>query len=1285
MSDLKPRISRRALAWIASLLLLFLLAGFFLLPWLARPMLVDALQEKLQRPVAIGALRFNPLTLTANVEDMSVGEKGGGGAQPLLQAKSLYVNLQLRSIWEGAPVIEEIRLEAPRLHLVRNADASYNFDDLIALFSQPSEGPPARFALNNIQLKGGRIEFDDRAVGVRHTVSDLNLALPFLSNLPYATDIFVKPEVAATINGAPFKLSGQSRPFSARHDTALQFSLQQLDLPGYLKYVPVPLGFTLASGKLQANLTVAFQQPPQGGPQVKLSGTAELRDVVAKENDGKPLIAFTRLTADLADADLASQRVQLRSVALEQPQVTLQREKNGKWNFERLAASSTPKQSAAARQTSAAKPAASASAERSNQAANSKPAANSKQAANSKEPSSWQVTAGSIKVSGGKLDFKDLSLSQPFQARFKDIGLTAKDFDSAPGQAFPLDAALQSEAGESFKHSGRMTLQPFKAEGDASLTRLDLKRYAPYYEAQAGMAALQGTLDVSSHYRFEAGSTAQLLLSGLGAKLEALGMRKQGGSADFLRIPGLEIKGGELDLAKRSLSVESLQSRDGKLTLAMSEDGQLRPAASDTLPRGKRGRRLKANAGADQQAARVPAGQQVAAVSQQAAAGRTRVSASSGQKRETPAQSNEPPWQFQLKTLALDGWGVKLQSINQGRGTELAADALRLQASNLSNRKGSSAKLALQGRLGKGGYLRAEGNVALAPLDVDLRLDAKGVEIVPFQPLFSDRLKLTLTDGTVSTRGRLQLASKPDNTLRYAFAGDARVNRLASIDKQNGQDFLKWRSLRVRQISAASEPALKLAIGEVQLADFYTRLVINPDGSFNYQEMLENEKPANGAAQESRQEVKQNGKQNGKPGTQATAGPAAAAGSSANVNARPAQISVGKVVLQGGEVDFRDNFIKPNYSAELTQLAGSISGLSSDPGMLAEVVVKGRVQNQGQLDITGKINPLSGNLYLDLLASLKDFELSPLTPYAAKYAGYGIERGKMSFDVRYKVEDRKLSAENRLVLNRLTFGEKVDSPDAIKAPVLLAVALLQDRNGNINLDLPIAGSLDDPQFSIGGIIVKAIFNLIGRAVTAPFSLIAGLFAESGESSHIAFNSGSSALQPKAQEKLNSLAKALQDRPGLQLDISGRAQAEFDTAGLREAALERKLKVQKLKRLVRDGESVASADEVQISPEEYPRYLAQVYVQENFPGKPRNMFGFVKSLPPEQMRAQLLPRMEVREEDLRALANKRAQDVKDYLVQEGKVASERLFIVAARSPSGEEKLPPGRVDFVLGAR
>jgi hypothetical protein len=395
----------------------------------------------------------------------------------------------------------------------------------------------------------------------------------------------------------------------------------------------------------------------------------------------------------------------------------------------------------------------------------------------------------------------------------------------------------------------------------------------------------------------------------------------------------------------------------------------------------------------------------------------------------------------------------------------------------------------------------------------------------------------------------------------------------------------------------------------------------------------------------------------------------------------PSSIRIGKITLQGGNVNFSDFFIKPNYTANLTGVAGSVTEMT--PEKAGDVELRAKIDNAAPVEILGSVNALTPDLFLDIKASAKDIELPPMSPYSVKYAGYGIERGKLSVNVEYHIENRKLAAKNNIYLDQLTFGEKVDSPTATKLPVTLAVALLKDRNGVIDVNLPISGSLDDPQFSVIGIVFQVIGNLIVKAVTAPFALLGAAFGGGEELAYLEFAPGSAALDGEDVGKLKNLTKALTERPALKLDVAGRIDPETDREGLKRASIERKVKAQKFNDLRREGKAPASADAVAIEKAEYEQYLRRAYGDENFP-KPRNVIGIAKDLPVPEMETLMLTHAQVTEEDLRLLANARAQSAKDWIVTEGKVPADRVFIVAPKlTPEGiKDKGKPTRADFAL---
>jgi hypothetical protein len=384
--------------------------------------------------------------------------------------------------------------------------------------------------------------------------------------------------------------------------------------------------------------------------------------------------------------------------------------------------------------------------------------------------------------------------------------------------------------------------------------------------------------------------------------------------------------------------------------------------------------------------------------------------------------------------------------------------------------------------------------------------------------------------------------------------------------------------------------------------------------------------------------------------------------------------------LVNGKIDFTDLFVKPNYSADLSELTGKLSSFSSNPPKgeagrpaLADLELRGKAQQTAALEITGKLNPLAKPLELDITAKMRDLDLAPLSPYSVRYAGHGIERGKMSMDVNYKVApDGQLTATNKLVLNQLQFGDEVaGAPTSL--PVKLAVALLADRNGVIDVDLPLSGSLNDPQFSVGPLIWKAVVNLIVKAVTAPFSLLTGgLGGGSGESSAITFEPGGSELSASAKESLDKVAKALTDRPTLQMTVVGTASLDKERDAYQRQRVRQLTYAEKRRVAVRGGQS--GTDVPPVTDAEYPELLTAVYKRADIT-KPRNLVGLAKDLPLKDMENLLFASVPVDEESMRQLAVERGAVVRDYLLAKN-LTSERLFLGAVRTTASGDDWKPG---------
>ncbi|GIZ51437.1 DUF748 domain-containing protein [Noviherbaspirillum aridicola] len=1069
----RPR-RRLLLRLVAALLVavgLYALFGFLILPALIKSQAPKQIEAKLGRPASIANVDVNPFRLTLAVQDFRLMEADGKSVFAAVDA--LQVDLAAESLFRLAPVIQQLRIAGPKLSVVRDKAGRYNFDDILERLAQePKSEERARFAINNIALEGGRIDFDDRPAGARHAVTDVRIGVPFISSLPSQVEIFVQPMLSARVNNTPLHLEGKLRPFAETREAVLLLEADELDLTRYLAYLPPSMRLRIPGGRLDLRMTASFRQQPGQSPALVLDGGATVKGLQVLEPDGKPVLRLGELALTLRQANVLGPRIDIARIAATGLQAEVTRGADNVWNVSRL----LPGQP-----------------------------------------------------------------SQPPQ---------------------PATAA-----------------KPARKEADG-IASVNLQEFA----------LRDATLRYVDHYGPQRITVERL----------DLGLRRLA-----------------LDLGKRSLRVGEVASTRADLLVLpnvaqATQVTQVTPAAT---PAAKEDRAAgKADAGAG--------------------------------------------YQYLVDTIRISGWSARLEDGAQPKPATTTIAPLGLTLKGLSSTPGTAARLELDAAVNRGGRLTAEGEITPEPLQADLGLTLKDVDLLPLQPYITQRVNLRMTRGSLSGSGRLQLATDKDRGLGGSFRGNLGIGTLATVDKASNTDFLRWKSLSMTGVDLRLQP-LSVAVDQVALDDFFARVIIDPNGRINLQDVIRPEPQAQASATK----------------TQAAAPAPAGAG-------KTPPITVRKLTLQGGRVRFTDNFIKPNYSATLGQFGGSVTGLSSDPGSSAAVDLRGEVNN-APLSVGGRINPLRGDLFLDLKANVRGMELAPLSPYSGRYVGYAIEKGKLSFEVAYRVEQRQLTAENRLILDQLSFGEKVDSPGAADLPVRFAVALLADSNGVIDVNLPISGSFDDPQFSIGGLLMRVLGNVIVKAATQPFRLLGAVFGGGGneELSTVEFDAGRAALRPDAEAKLGTIARALAERPALKLEIAGRVDPDSDLPGLRRAAVDRKVRSLKARDIAAAGGNAPRLSAVTVTPEEYPELLRRVYRDETF-DKPRNLLGLPKQLSVPVMESLIAGHAEPDQDDLIALGNQRASAVRNWLTNNGQVSGERIYLLAPRIGQPEGGQASARAELAL---
>ncbi|ODU40559.1 MAG: hypothetical protein ABS92_12260 [Thiobacillus sp. SCN 63-374] len=485
-------------------------------------------------------------------------------------------------------------------------------------------------------------------------------------------------------------------------------------------------------------------------------------------------------------------------------------------------------------------------------------------------------------------------------------------------------------------------------------------------------------------------------------------------------------------------------------------------------------------------------------------------------KADTAAAS---PMDVRLARLGLDG--IEVGIVDQSPGVPVRLDVAKgfVTLKDLSLDMDKAIPLEAGFTLKQGGRFDASGMAILGKASGKLDLKLAGLSLKPFAPYVNQFAKLNLRSGAASTRGKLSFAQAKSG-MKLDFRGGFAVDDLAITEEETEEAFLGWRKLSSDSLDFRLGPN-RLNMKELVALNPFGKVIIFEDKTINLQRIL---------------------RSSDKPPVAAASKPAPSAQPEATF-----PLAIERLRIVGANAEFADLSLTPQFGTRMHDLGGVVTGLSTDPD--------GKVDDYGSARVRGSIQPFRATDFTDLTLAFRNLEMTRLTPYSGKFAGRRIDSGRLSVDLEYKIKDRQLAGENKFVVNKLKLGERVDSPDALHLPLDLAIALLEDSNGIIDLDLPVSGSLDDPQFSYGKIVWKAIVNVLTKLVTAPFRALGKLMGISAEKMEaVNFDPGSSVLLPPEQEKLKAVAEALAKRPALTLSLAPGYDPEADRRALQEQAM-----------------------------------------------------------------------------------------------------------------------------------
>lgn len=851
-----------------------------------------------------------------------------------------------------------------------------------------------------------------------------------------------------------------------------------------------------------------------------------------------------------------------------------------------------------------------------------------------------------LAIKEGGLIYEDHSLTRPFRQEVKSLNIALDKFRTHPENENPYSFTATTDTGETLHWEGSFFLNPLTSSGKLKLSELTFGKYYAFWEPQVNFKPAGGNLSIDLSYRF----SPIVKPNHLDVDIKSVNIREVALAAKdkdepFLKSGELDLVGIEVDVLKRNVVVESLRLAQGQINVNRNGDQidlatYLTPVQAEPAP-----------AVVETKSSNAPPGQLETRLNQ-------------------IAIDAQQPWAIRVGKVELTQQHITFADATTNPPVTTRIKDLELTTEEITSEKEFLVPLNLSMKLNDGSTFTAKGEIA--PMANRLRLEVKASQLDAshYDPyLAPSGLKAKLASGLVMFDGVLEMRKYDTADPEIDFKGEAAIETFSLAT--DGDPVIKWDRFGVQGVEFALNP-LSIKIEEVVLDKPFARSGLDENGDPLINELFVSaDKPV-----EEETEVK-------KP--------------EPSKNPTPAfPIEIGRIRIVDGNTPLIDKSQQPNVTVGLKSIEGEIRNINSKDGSHAKIEITAQFDGAAPLKITGELNPFVPTTASKIELTLNAMPLKPMSPYSGRYMGYVIDKGSLSMTLKYTIDQYKLDGSNVVLFDQFFLGDRTDSKEAMKLPVKLALKLVRDRNGQINITLPVSGKLDDPKFTYGHLVWQVIFNTLTKVAAAPFDFIAGSFGGKGQDlSHVRFTAASVELTPKAMKKLDILIKALDERPALELQIVGSVDAKVDVETMQKTMLVEQIKSE----LAADNEQ--SPDEpVESSDEIYKEAIAQRFialhpelgfeiapdepVKEDTakprvrtgrrrgvirrrptqkkddaarPVNPDGEEGEIKLPPFEKMEAEIVAAIEITDDQLTNLANDRAAAVRAYLIRtikEGRV-------------------------------
>jgi len=855
------------------------------------------------------------------------------------------------------------------------------------------------------------------------------------------------------------------------------------------------------------------------------------------------------------------------------------------------------------------------------------------EAAQDNAPMQFDIKRFEIKE--GSVEWHDQAVPGGFEHIIPNLSLVGQDI-STDGET-PCRFAISMGKDKNITLDGGTTMRPLAGTAKVTLKDILIPTYKPYLKKALPMTVDSGLIGGMAGLNFKKTDDAfHFAVDNATLSVDDLALSKPDAKQPSIGFKNLTVSGSDININKKTILVDEVRLTNPIVKVERAKSGHI-----DLVTLFQSNKDVV--------------------------------------EEEKIAEKEAPKWLAAIKAVRMVDGAASYKDLSLKHPANLSIDTLKVDIGNVTTKKGETITYDVSTRWGGHGSISLKGDIIADTLKGSGRFQLRGMGLRPLDGHLGEYTELLFASGTASTDLKYQFSG--GEQFKFTVAGNASLNKVQLKDNRGDGEFAGIDAFKLAGIRFANKPN-RLSIADIHLGGPRVAIDFDETGRLNLRRAF-------GIPQPPPASEKNEGSVTTKKTKKKTAKKKAPL-QQTNVAATSPKtkkpffeaIDIGKVTMNKGRVTFRDASVHPVYYTEISDMKLGIIEISQAENARPKVDFSAKI-GPTPMSVTGVVNPVITPIYSDLAIAVNGMELVPLTPYTIEHLAYPIEKGRLYADVTFKTEDWVLSADNKFFIEQLVLGPKDKRPNAPSVPVKFGLALLQDSNGDMELNLPIRGELNDPDFRIGGIVFKAIASLFVKALASPFTLIGSIFGGGGENmDFVVFEPGRHKLDSAGLKKLDGTAKALKERHKLKLEVDGVVDPIVDKSGLVEVIFEDKIKQQKFNSLRRKERAQTSVEAILVAPEEYEEFLFDAYKEEPDPDgvKPTTLF-MTDRQPVEYMEKFILDRITVTEEDLNELAMRRATAVKEYVITQDDALTERVYLLDRRkNKQGKTGVPQHRADL-----